>query len=78
MAHSDKVGVPESLDVYFKPHGTWEGISLGWTIAVWITHILSERDHRQQTLSICTRQQVSERYWSVDRLALVLDALSDD
>ncbi len=31
--------------------------------------------HRVQTLSICTGQEVSERFWSDDRLALVLDAL---
>jgi hypothetical protein len=57
-------------------------------LPLWITHILPEGDHRmnhvqpwaarQQTLSIYTGQQVSERYWSDDRLALVLDALSGD
>ncbi len=89
VAHSDKMGVPHLLDEYFKPHGNWEGLSLGWTTAVWVAHILSEGDHRMNqvqswaahrmnTLSICTGQQVSERYWSDDRLALVLDALSDE
>lgn len=34
--------------------------------------------HRMNTLSIGTGQKVSERYWSDDRLALVLDALSDE
>ncbi len=89
LAHSDKMGVPELLDNYFKPHGNWEGMSLGWTTAIWLTHILSEGDHRMnqvqgwaaqriQTLSICTGQEVSERGFSDDRLALVLDALSDE
>jgi transposase len=89
VAHSDKMGVPQLLDDYFKPHGNWEGLSLGWTTAVWIAHILSEGDHRMNqvqswaahrmnTLSIGTGQKVSERYWSDDRLALVLDALSDE
>jgi transposase len=89
LAHSDKMGVPELLDDYFKPHGNWEGMSLGWTTAIWLTHILSEGDHRMnqvqgwaaqrvQTLSIATGQEVSERGLSDDRLALVLDALSDD
>ena len=40
LAHSDKMGVPELLDHYFKPHGNWEGMSLGWTTAMWLTHIL--------------------------------------
>jgi transposase len=89
LAHSDKMGVPELLDDYFKPHGNWEGMSLGWTTAIWLTHIVSEGDHRMnqvqgwaahrmQTLSICTGQQVNERSFRDDRLALVLDALSDE
>jgi transposase len=89
LTHSDKMGIPKLLDEHFKPHGNWEGMSLGWTTAVWVAHILSEGDHRMNqvqswaahrmhTLSICTGQQVSERGLSDDRLALVLDALSDD
>ena len=86
LAQSDDMGIPELLDEYFKPHGNWEGMSLGWTTAIWLTHILSEGDHRMnqvqgwvahrlQTLQRCTGQEVQERWWSDDRLALVLDAL---
>src|SRR5213080_2414372 len=89
LAHSDKMGVPQLLDDSFKPHGNWEGMSLGWTTAIWLAHILSEGDHRMnqvqgwaaqrvQMLSVCSGQPVSERFWSDDRLALVLDALSDE
>src|SRR5258707_14048706 len=89
LSHSDKMGVPELLDDYFKPHGNWEGMSLGWTTAIWLTHIVSEGDHRMnqvqgwaahrvQTLSICTGEEVSERSFRDDRLALVLDALSHE
>ena len=87
LAQSEIMAIPELLDSYFKPHGNWEGISLGWTTAVWLTHILSEGDHRMnqvqgwvahrlQTLHLCTGQEVQERSWSDDRLALVLDALA--
>lgn len=87
LAQSTDMGVAELLDEYFKPHGNWEGMSLGWTTAIWLTHILSEGDHRMnqvqgwvasrlQTLQVCTGQQVQERWWSDDRLALVLDALA--
>jgi len=87
LAQSDDMGIPELLDEYFKPHGNWEGMSLGWTTAIWLTHILSEGDHRMnqvqgwvahrlQTLHLCTGQEVQERWWSDDRLALVLDALA--
>ena len=82
LAHSDKMGVPELLDEYFKPHGNWESMSLGWTTAIWLTHIMSERDHRMnqvqgravqrvQTWSICSGQEVSERNFRDERLALV-------
>ena len=89
LSHSDKMGVPELLDEYFKPHGNWEGMSLGWTTAIWLAHIVSEGDHRMnqvqgwaahrvQTLSMCSGQDVSELGFRDDRLALVLDALSDE
>src|SRR5260370_10104275 len=34
--------------------------------------------HRMQTLHSCTGQEVQDRFWSDDRLAILLDALSDD
>ena len=87
LAQSEDMGIAELLDEYFKPHGNWEGTSLGWTTAVWLTHIVSEGDHRMnqvqdwvaqrvQTLQRCTGQEVREQSWSDDRLALVLDALA--
>jgi transposase len=87
LAQSEKMGIADLLDSYFKPHGNWEGTSLGWTTVVWLTHLLSEGDHRmnqvqswvahrQQTLQVCIGQEVQERRWSDDRLALVLDALA--
>src|SRR2546422_8112698 len=87
LAQSETMGIPELLDEYFKPHGNWEGMSLGWTTAVVIANIHSEGDHRMNqvqgwvshrlhTLHLCTGQEVHERSWSDDRLALVLDALA--
>src|SRR6266699_920246 len=89
LAQSDKMGVPELVDNYFQPHGNWEGPSLGWTTTIWLTHILSEGDHRMnqvqpwvanriQTLHRSSGQTVRDREWSDDRLSIVLDALSDD
>src|SRR5260370_735702 len=88
LTQSDTMGIPELLDDYFKPHGNREGSSLGWTTAVWLAHILSEGDHRMnqvqswvahrlETLQLCTGQDMHERSWSDDRLALVLDALAE-
>ncbi len=89
LAQSEKMGIVELLDASFQPHGNWEGISLGLTTTIWLTHILSEGDHRMnqvqpwaamrlQTLQRCSGQAVRDREWSDDRLGIVLDALSDD
>src|SRR2546427_599563 len=87
LAQSETMGIADLLDTYFKPPGNWEGMSLGWTTAAWLTPIVSEGDHRMnqvqgwvahrlQTLHGCTGQEVQERWWSADRLALVVDALA--
>jgi len=89
LAQSEKMGIAELLDASFQPHGNWEGTSLGLTTAIWLTHILSEGDHRMnqvqpwagtrlQTLQKCSGQAVRDQEWSDDRLSIVLDALSDD
>jgi len=88
LTQSDKMGIPALLDAFFQPHGNWEGTSLGWTATIWLTHILSEGDHRlnqvqpwaanrKHTLHISSGQGVREGEWSDDRLAIVLDRLSD-
>ena len=46
MAQGKKIGIPELLDRHFAPHGNWQGTSFGWTGLVWLSHILSEGDHR--------------------------------
>ena len=86
LAQSDKMEIADLLDDYFKPHGNWEGTSLGWTTTIWLTHILSEGDHRMNqvqpwaatrvhTLCMCSGQAVRDQEWSDDRLGIVLDAL---
>jgi transposase len=89
LALSEKMGIAELLDASFQPHGNWEGTSLGLTTTIWLTHILSEGDHRMnqvqpwaatrlQTLQNCSGQVVRDQEWSDDRLSIVLDALGDD
>jgi len=89
LAQSEKMGIAELLDAFFQPHGNWEGTSLGLTTTIWLTHILSEGDHRMNqvqpwaaarlhTLQKCSGQAVRDREWSDDRLSIVLDALSHD
>lgn len=89
LSQAKKMGVPDLLDRHFRSHGNWEGTSLGWTMTVWLIHILSEGDHRLnqaqdwvaqrlRTLRMSTGQAVRALEWSDDRLGIGLDALSDD
>ena len=41
-----QMGIHEILDDHFPTHENWEGISLGWTTLIWLTHVLSQADHR--------------------------------
>ena len=89
LAQLERMGVRPLLDEYFPAHGNWLGLSLGWVAEVWLTHILSEADHRLNhvepwaeqrlhTLRGCTGQPVHPLDVGDDRLAGVLEALSDD
>ena len=89
LAHLDRMGLQSLLDEHFPTHGNWVGLSLGGVGVVWLTHILSEGDHRLNhvlpwatqrlhTLQACTGQPVHPLDVSDDRLATVLAALSVD
>ena len=89
LAHLERMGVQPLLDEYFPTHGNWAGLSLGWVAGIWLSHILSEADHRLnhvqawaarrvESLSRCTGQTVGALDFSDDHLADVLRVLSDD
>lgn len=89
LAQLDKMQVASLLDEHFPSHGNWQGVSFGITCVVWLGHILSQANHklnhvepwaenRLVTLHSCVGQPVRALDWSDDRLASVLDQLSDD
>jgi transposase len=89
LAQMERMGLRELLDRHFPVHGNWRGLSLGWTATLWLTHLLSEGDHRLNqvepwavahltTLRQCTGQSVDRLDLTDDRLAAVLRALADD
>ena len=89
LAQLERMGVQRLLDEHFPTHGNWVGLSLGGVTVVWLTHILSQADHRLHhvepwatqrlhTLWSCTGQPVHPLDVSDDRLAAGLRALSDD
>jgi transposase len=89
VAQLERMGLQPLLDAHFPTHGNWVGLSLGWVTVLWLTHILSEADHRLNhveawaekrlhTLRGCTGQRIHPLDVSDDHLAAVLEALSDD
>jgi len=89
LAHQERMAVRPMLDTHFPTHGNWQGLSLGMVAEIWLSHILSEADHRlnhvqpwaekrSTALSYCVGQQVRPLDFSDDRLADILRALSDD
>jgi transposase len=89
LAQLDRMQVGTMVDEYFPTHGNWQGLSLGTVVTVWLTFILSEANHRlshvqawaAQRLTLldgCLGQRVRALDFSDDRLAAVLDYLSED
>jgi transposase len=89
LAQLEPMGIQALLDEHLPSHGNWQGLSLGWVGVIWLTHILSQADHRLnrvqpwaqkhlETLQQCTGQPIRALDFSDDRLGDVLRALSQD
>jgi len=89
VASAERMGVAELLDKHFVVDSKWQGISLGQMLTGWLSHILSESDHRLNqvegwaqerlgTLQGSLGVQVRALDFSDDRLARGLELLSDD
>ena len=90
LIHKQRMmGIPQVLDEIIRPHGNWQGLSVGSLTAVWLAYILSEADHRMckvepwatkrlETLSALFSGTVGEKDFTDDRLATILRFLSDD
>lgn len=89
VAQMRRMDVPTLIDSHFVTHGNRQGLSLGWTVVVWLAHVLSQADHRLnqvqgwaarrlETLRVCTGQPVQELDLSDDRLADVLRTLAEE
>jgi len=89
LTHLMQMGIPDLLDTHFPTHNNWEGISLGWTTAIWLTHILSQADHRLnqvqdwvakhiQTIEGITGLTIRASDFNNGRLAIILRYLNID
>lgn len=90
LIHKQRMmGIPQVFDGVIRPHGNWQGLSVGSLAAAWLAYILSEADHRMckvepwatkrlETLSVLFSETVGEKDFSDDRLAAILRFLNDD
>jgi len=90
LAQMEKMNIAALLDKHFPMHGNWQGLSLGEVVVVWLAYILSEGDHRLNsvqgwvagvlmTLALCLKAVgLRELDFGDDRLAVVLDRLGQD
>jgi transposase len=89
LAQMQRMGIARLLDAHFPTHGNREGLSLGQVATIWLTHLLSQADHRMnrvqpwakrrlETLRGCSDPQLEVRDLGDDRLADILRHLSDD
>ena len=46
LAHMQRMNIAELLDKHIPVHGNRKGLSLGNVMMVWLSHILSEANHR--------------------------------
>ncbi len=84
-----EMGIPQQIDRQIKPHGHWQGISVGTVITIWLCYILTEHDHRLVAVRewVKQREDLFNRLWGIqlrdtdltdDRLANCLTLLGDN
>jgi transposase len=89
LAQLERMGVQELIDQHFPTHGNWQGLNLGQVAIVWLSHILSQADHRMnqvqswaeqriESLGILVGQEVRGLDLRDDRLESVVFNLSKD
>nr|WP_245912494.1 hypothetical protein [Calothrix elsteri] len=89
LTQLERMGVKQLLDKHFSTHGNWQGESLGSIAIIWLTHILSQADHRLnyvqgwvakrlETLKMFVGENLEELDLTDDRLQSLLRYLNSD
>src|SRR5579863_4342480 len=89
VAQMGKMGVADLLNEHFVMHGNWQGLSFGAVVVGWLSHILSEGNHKLNHVEPWAEEHMTILQsgldeharaldWSDDRLATVLDYLGRD
>ncbi len=81
------MGLPEIIDQHIPRHWLNKGLSWGWVAAIWLSHIISQGDHRKLTVRDWVRQahdtlervtglSIRDTDFTDDRLTILLRELS--
>jgi transposase len=82
--------LPGLIDEHYCTHGNWDGPSLGTMVSIWLTSILSSQKHQlylaedwlkeklESVQKIYKCPELETKHLKNERLALILDILSDD
>lgn len=84
-----EMGIPQEIDKQIRPHGHWQGISVGTLVIIWLSYILTEQDHRLVAVRewVAEREELFNRLLGIklrntdltdDRLANVLNMLGNE
>lgn len=89
LTQLEHMGIEQLIDKHFPTHGNWQGLNLGSVVVIWLTHILSQADHRMnqvqawaskrlETLKRFTDESLRSLDLADDRLQAALRYLSID
>jgi len=90
LAVIKKMGIIDIINEQFEQHGNWDGLAIGYIVAIWLTYILSEGDHRKSYLQewVAEREhtllysldigEINELDFTDDKLSIILNKFSDD
>lgn len=89
LAIMAEMQIQARIDEEVKPHGLWQGCSVGTIVVIWLSYILTERDHRLEPVRewVNARQSLFNRLLGIelretdftdDRLAKVLTMLGEE
>src|SRR5260370_29636425 len=82
----EDMGIRRHIDAHIKQHASWEGISAGTIIEIWLCYLLTEQDHRLVAVRAWANErremfnqlpgiELRETDLTDDRLAVVLDKI---
>jgi hypothetical protein len=60
LAQLDKVQVSNLLDEHFPSYGNWQRASLGTKSIVWLSHILSQANHKLKHVQLWVENRLDK------------------